>query len=438
MLCLELKSIGDGEPAKGPGGDLGSVAGWVILELSEYLDPTDQTIVEQKLYCPSMPRSPPKAPEAYFKLPADYGFRQMHDVGHKRSKPQVLATPATLSNSYSMSFKLSFISLVASLLASIPVAQAAEEHPLLPTWKCTTSGGCLQQNTSVVLDQDSRYAKGAAGSRTAADYTAMGVATSGNALTMYHYVKTNGVLNAASPRVYLLGDDGKYVLMNLLSNQELSVDVDLSALPCGENGAFYLSEMAADGKGNAAAGNGYCDAQCQGYCCNEMDILEANSMATAMTPHPCNGNNCDKGGCGYNPYASGQRNFWAPGGTVDTRKPFTVVTQFMASGGRLSQITRKYIQNGREIGGGGTISSCGSEGSTGGLAGMGQALGRGMVLAMSIWNDAAQEMAWLDAGNNGPCQAGQGTPSVIQSQHSDTHVVFSNIRWGDVGSTTKG
>jgi cellulase len=231
----------------------------------------------------------------------------------------------------------------------------------------------VQQNTSVVLDgPDSKMAKGAAGSRTAADYAAMGVSTSGNALTMYHYVQGTN----ASPRVYLLGEDGHYAMMSLL-NGELSVDVDLSTLPCGENGAFYLSSMEPDGKNNAAAGSGYCDAQCQGYCCNEMDILEANSQATAMTPHPCKGNTCDKGGCGYNPYASGQKNFWGPGKTVDTSKVFTVVTQFAASGGKLTSITRKYIQNGRQISGGGTISSCGSEGSTGGMTGMGQALGKG-------------------------------------------------------------
>jgi len=262
-------------------------------------------------------------------------------------------------------------------------------------------------------------------------------------VTLYHYVRTGGKLVSASPRIYLLGEDGKYVMMNLL-NQELTVDVDLSTLPCGENGAFYLSEMVADGSknpnqfnvGGAGLGNGYCDAQCQGYCCNEMDIVEANSQANVFTGHPCKGNNCDKGGCGYNPYSSGQRGFYGPGKTVDTNKVFTVVTQFPASGGRLSQMTRKYIQGGRTINSG-SINNCGSESGTGGLVGMGQALGRGMVLAMSIWNDAAQNMAWLDSGNNGPCSAGQGSPSNIQSQHPDTHVVFSNIRWGDIGSTTK-
>jgi cellulase len=271
-----------------------------------------------------------------------------------------------------MSSKLVFISVVASLLTG--VAQATDKYPVLPTWKCTSSG-CVKQNTYIVLDKAAGLASHPAGSRTAADYAAMGVSTSGNALTLYHYVK--GV--SASPRVYLLGANGKYEMMSLL-NAELSVDINVSSLPCGENGAFYLSEMKADGSGGTGGsgpGYGYCDAQCQGYCCNEMDILESNALATAMTPHPCKGNTCDKGGCGYNPYASGQTNFWGPGKTVDTSKVFTVITQFAATGGKLSSITRKYIQNGKEIDGGGTITTCGSESTTGGLTGVGQALASG-------------------------------------------------------------
>jgi len=278
-------------------------------------------------------------------------------------------------------------------------------------------------------------------------YDTKGVSTSGNALTLYHYVKdqTTGKTKSASPRVYLYDESKQqYVMMSLL-NQEFSFDVDLSTLPCGENGALYLSEMTADGTknpgqfaaGGAGLGNGYCDAQCQGYCCGEMDILEANSQAHVYTGHPCKGNNCDKGGCGYNPYGSGQKGFYGPGKTVDTNKVFTVVTAFEAQGGKLSKITRKYIQGGRTIQSPGSITGCGSEGSTGGMTGMGQSLQRGMVLAMSIWNDAAQNMNWLDQGSNGPCPAGQGSPTNIQNSHSDTHVVFSNIRWGDIGSTTK-
>jgi len=261
-------------------------------------------------------------------------------------------------------------------------------------------------------------------------------------VTLQHYVRKNGQLYNATPRIYLLGADGNYVMMSLLGG-ELSFDVDISQAPCGENGAFYLSEMVADGSknpnqfsaGGAAMGQGYCDAQCQGYCCNEMDILEANSMANVFTGHPCKGNNCDKAGCGYNPYGSGQKGFYGPGKTVDTNKPFTVVTQFQASGGKMTSMVRKYIQGGRTINSG-TINDCGSEGGTGGMKGMGDALKRGMVLAMSIWNDAAQNMAWLDQGANGPCGAGQGTPGNIQSQKPDTRVIFSNIRWGDIGTTT--
>ena len=315
--------------------------------------------------------------------------------------------------------KLSYAQLVASLLAGVAVAQSppttAEVHPLLPTWKCTTSGGCVQQNTSVVLDFEYRNIVGTSGGGScktgsntsgwklnkaqcpdaatcaknciveAADYANMGVTTSGNALTMRHYVRRGGELYNATPRVYLLGPDGKYVMMSLLPG-EISVDVDMSQVPCGENGAFYLSEMAADGSknpnqfnvGGASLGAGYCDAQCQGYCCNEMDILEANSMANVFTGHPCKGNNCDKGGCGYNPYGSGKRDEYGPGKQVDTKRPFTAITQFQVSNGRLSVMTRKYIQNGRTINSG-SINGCGGDG-TGGMTGMGEALKRGSKL----------------------------------------------------------
>jgi cellulase len=270
-----------------------------------------------------------------------------------------------------MAAKYSFLSL-ACLLA---VANG-EYHPPLTSYKCTTSGGCVAQNTSVVLDSGtSPYVTNAAGSRTQADYTNMGVSTSGSALTLYHYTKSSsGSLQAASPRVYLLGADGNYVEMSLL-NQEVTVTADYSQAPCGENGAFYLSSMDAGGRGNASSGTGYCDAQCQGYCCAEMDILEANSQANAMTPHPCQGNNCDKSGCGLNPYANGNRNLWGTGKQVDTSKPVTIVTQFIANGGStLTSINRQYIQNGQTISGG-TISSCND--GQGGLSGMGASLKAG-------------------------------------------------------------
>lgn len=240
-----------------------------------------------------------------------------------------------------------YAGLVTAFLAAIDLAGAQqpgsgtpEVHPKLPTWKCTTSGGCVQQDTTVVLDWNYRWihTNASASCTTAsgvnstlcpdeatcakncviegATYASSGVTTSADSMTMNQYVKgTDGSTSSASPRVYLLGPDGNYVLMKLLG-QELSFEVDLSTTPCGENAALYFSEMDATGgrneynTGGANYGSGYCDAQCpvqtwqngtlntahSGYCCNEMDILEANAYANSFTPHPCANGDCDKNG----------------------------------------------------------------------------------------------------------------------------------------------
>lgn len=73
---------------------------------------------------------------------------------------------------------------------------------------------------------------------------------------------------SVSPRLYLLQENGlDYEFLHLTGN-ELSFDVDLSKLPCGMNGALYLTEMSETGgrsylnPGGATYGTGYCDAQC--------------------------------------------------------------------------------------------------------------------------------------------------------------------------------
>lgn len=176
--------------------------------------------------------------------------------------------------------------------------------------------------------------------------------------------------------------------------------------------------------------------------------MEANSRAHSFTPHPCSEDDCDRNGCGLNPYASGYTDFYGPGLTVDTSKPFTVVTQFNTDDGTttgtLTSITRRYLQDGVLIdtaspaGDAITTESCNAVESSakfGGLATMGEALGRGMVLTFAIWNDASGYMNWLDAGTNGPCSATEGNPQLIAQENPLTHVIFSNIRWGDIGST---
>jgi cellulase len=197
-----------------------------------------------------------------------------------------------------------------------------------------------------------------------------------------------------------------------------------------------------------------------GVCCNEMDIWEANARATSIAPHTCNkpglfgctGDDCtitgvcDKNGCTDNPYSSrNDKTYYGLGLKVDTTKPFTVVTQFPAKDGVLQAIVRKYIQNGvvmenasQNI----TMDQayCDAHGAAkytelGGHRGMGEALARGMVLAMSIWWDEGGAMNWLDSGAAGPCNATEGFPETIQQIEKNPTVSFSNIKWGEIGST---
>ena len=112
-----------------------------------------------------------------------------------------------------------------------------------------------------------------------------------------------------------------------------------------------------------------------GTCCIEMDIWEANKMATAVTPHPCEVNEqtrcsgvecgngpgqrykgtCDPDGGDWNPFRLGDKTFFGPGSgfTVDTTQVMTVVTQFFTddgtANGNLQRIHRKYVQNGKTI-----------------------------------------------------------------------------------------
>ena len=102
----------------------------------------------------------------------------------------------------------------------------------------------------------------------------------------------------------------------------------------------------------------------------EMDVWEANSISTAVTPHSCSpeaysvctedgcggtysddryAGNCDANGCDFNPYRVGVKDFYGPGKTVNTNSKFTVVTQFLGSGNTISEIKRFYVQGGKVI-----------------------------------------------------------------------------------------
>ncbi|KAI0202369.1 cellulose 1,4-beta-cellobiosidase [Astrocystis sublimbata] len=224
-----------------------------------------------------------------------------------------------------------------------------------------------------------------------------------------------------------------------------------------------------------------------GACCAEMDIWEANSVSSAYTPHPCEnsayhsctGNDCggtysderyagdcDPDGCDFNSYRQGDTSFYGAGMTIDTGKKMTVVTQFLEDGGSLSEIKRFYVQDGKVVpnsestisgapGNSITQDFCDAQktafGDTnvfnqrGGLKQMGEALSKDMVLVMSIWDDHASNMLWLDStfpvdsdglgSQRGSCETSSGVPADVESQHADASVAYSNIKFGPINST---
>ncbi|KAF7329340.1 Glucanase [Mycena kentingensis (nom. inval.)] len=223
-----------------------------------------------------------------------------------------------------------------------------------------------------------------------------------------------------------------------------------------------------------------------GTCCPEMDIWEANSISTAYTPHPCTilgqstctgsacsaagstGGTCDQAGCDFNSYRMGVKNFFGPGSsnTLNTQQKMTVVTQFIGS--PVTEIRRFYVQNGVVFansasavsgvtGNSITDNFCAAQKTAfgdvntfaqkGGMAGISRAMTSGMVLVLSIWDDHTANMLWLDAPyppnkdpaapgvTRGSCSASSGAPTAVEAQSPNAQVVFSNIKFGPIGST---
>jgi len=81
----------------------------------------------------------------------------------------------------------------------------------------------------------------------------------------------------------------------------------------------------------------------------------------------------------------------------------------------------------------------------GGLKKMGDAMTNGMVLVMSIWDDHAANMLWLDStyptdkttigGPRGSCDITSGKPDDVEAQHPNSGVKFSDIKVGELDST---
>merc|ERR1719410_1086389 len=225
-----------------------------------------------------------------------------------------------------------------------------------------------------------------------------------------------------------------------------------------------------------------------GSCCAEMDLWEANKEATAFTAHPCSVDKlyrcegeecktlCDMPGCDFNSYRMGAHSFYGPGGefVVNTLKPFTIVTQFITADGTdtgdLSEIRRFYVQDGRRIENSKATldglrnqsslsdAACALDkkifgesdttGKFGGMKQMGDAIGRGMTLVLSLWDDGESNMHWLDSRDpvwenpmkpgvlRGPCSTEVGNPNFVRSHYSSAFVDYYNFKYGELGSTT--
>lgn len=432
--------------------------------------------------------------------------------------------------------------IVATLLelASAQHAGKAAQEVHLPVKSefCSKSaGGCVTEDTTIVLDQNWRWVHDVGGYTncyhnmewdpkfcpdplTCAKNCAVEGVDEAGMKANYGVSLVEGGIQASfevlggnvGSRVYLMENETSYKMFNL-KNKEFSFDVELATLPCGINAALYFVEMEQDGgaassgglnSAGAKYGTGYCDAQCPGDvkfvggkgnvnvtapmrpCCAEMDIWESNNVAAAVTPHPCSipkggqklcehapeGDKCfcDHDGCDFNSYREGVTDFYGPGSefTVDTTKPFTIVTQFITDDGtddgKLSEIRRFYVQDGKKIPNSKnkdlghdslTDDSCKAQKdlfgepndfeNRGGMAAMGDAFERGMVLVMSIWDDSAVNMLWLDStypvnatgpgAARGPCATDTGVPEQVRHDNPNAYVKYMNIRSGDIGAT---
>merc|ERR1712151_552842 len=184
---------------------------------------------------------------------------------------------------------------------------------------------------------------------------------------------------------------------------------------------------------------------------------------------------CDKNGCDVQTFRLGNKEFFGKGGTVDTTQKVTVVTQFITEDGTdtgaLKEIRRHYVQNGKKIEtpsmsvGSSSFDSISEEFckaevglfadktnflDKGGLKSMDAAMEHGMVLVLSLWDDHDVNMLWLDTEYptdqpatkpgvaRGPCPTTSGKPDDVEKDAADSHVIFSNIKTGEIGSTDGG
>ncbi|KAK0725957.1 cellulose 1,4-beta-cellobiosidase [Lasiosphaeris hirsuta] len=222
-----------------------------------------------------------------------------------------------------------------------------------------------------------------------------------------------------------------------------------------------------------------------GACCPEFAVWNSNAHSYSMSTHACVNDhyyicqgrdecdfysgamryfNCDLWGCNYNPYRLGAKDFYGRGKKVDTSRKFTVVTRFSET-----QVAQFFIQDSKRI----DLPSSPTSGlvtqdgltaeickkmpvvfderdafaEIGGWEKHKKLLSQPMVLSMSITDDHYYYNTWLDsqfplqdAGihkgvDRGDCYWEDSNPVAVEARYGNAKVVWSNIRFGPIGST---
>merc|ERR1719498_985590 len=143
---------------------------------------------------------------------------------------------------------------------------------------------------------------------------------------------------------------------------------------------------------------------------------------------------CDKNGCDIQPHRLGVHNFFGPGSDfqIDSTQPVQVTTQFITD-----DVCNDWVATTQD----GTNFE-----QKGGLGAIEKAIDAGVVLVMSLWDDHYANVLWLDStypvdstdpgALRGYCSTDSGVPKDVESAQANAHVIFSDIKFGPIGSTT--
>eukprot|EP00405_Crypthecodinium_cohnii_P034349 CAMPEP_0206527044 /NCGR_PEP_ID=MMETSP0325_2-20121206/1106_1 /ASSEMBLY_ACC=CAM_ASM_000347 /TAXON_ID=2866 /ORGANISM="Crypthecodinium cohnii, Strain Seligo" /LENGTH=613 /DNA_ID=CAMNT_0054022363 /DNA_START=31 /DNA_END=1872 /DNA_ORIENTATION=+ len=249
---------------------------------------------------------------------------------------------------------------------------------------------------------------------------------SDNSLTIHHDAGVSAFTSSSEEWTH-----EAFMQLKLLGHS-ISFTVDLSAVGCACNLAFYLISGPAIGpngtfdRGSDRQGQPpyYCDAnKVGGQWCPEVDIMEANNHAFQATPHRCNAprnghyNRCDRNGCFQN--TKDLNNSYGPSSnfTINTMEPFVVETSFPTNAaGELIGMRTVLRQASREV----VLAhrSC----NLNYMKSLTAAMADGMSLRITYWGGSPETMSWMDSpvcGDHQKCSGKHAGAGIIRDIRVD-------------------